>query len=816
MRVPLSWLREWTDWTQDASRLAEALTARGVAVEAVERAAAPAGLVAARLLAVEPHPSAARLLLCTVRAGARRARVVCGAPDAAPGLLVPWALPGARLPDGREIGRREIAGVDSEGMLCAADELGLPGGHDGLLHLEGAVPAPGGPAAQEGDDVAAWLGLDDPVLVLELTPNYAVHCQSILGVAREVAALRGGALRWPPTAPPEDGADPAAARARVEVLAGELCPRYVARVLRGVPHSPTPLWMARRLVQCGMRPIGPVVDVTNYVLLELGQPLHAFDLDTLAGGGVQARRARPGEAVVTLDGRERLLVADDLVIADDAGPAALAGVMGAQRTEVTAATRGVLLESACFAPEAVARTARRLGLSSEASARFARGVDPALAAVAADRAALLLSAAGLAVCRGRIEAGPGLPATSVELRGRTVRAMLGVRLSTAAAGRHLERLGFTVRAAGADRLRVEVPSWRRDVALEADLIEEVARSYGYEHLPAALPPGDPGVALPDPGRAALSLAREVCLAAGCTEVQPYSFHGGEVWDRLRLPPDHPWRLATAVTNPMHADQAWLRTTLATGLLQTLERNARQRCADAVLFESGRVFRPQRPGAHPVEVRHLGLAGYGALRPAGWGHPAEPCDFFGLKGILEEFLRRMRGPAALWARAGEGYPLLHPGRAAHIWLPGADGAPAALLGWVGELHPAVGAAFGLPQPAAAAELDLDALTAALGEAPFALRPLPRHPAVRRDLAVVVPMDLPAADLEAEIARAGGDLLAEVRLFDVYAGEGLGAGRRSLAFTLTYQADRTLTDAEVEARQAAVRAALAALEGVQLRA
>ena len=816
MRVPLSWLLEMVDWPDGPEDLAEALTRRGLTVEAVERPASPpAGVLAARVLSVEPHPRADRLMLCRVSAGARGGEVVCGAPDVQAGTLVAWAAPGAVLPGGTAIGRREIRGCLSEGMVCAPDELGLPGGGGGLLRLE-AARLPGHAPIAPGDDVAAALALHDPVLVFELTPNYAAHCQSILGVAREVRALTGGALRAAPDVPPEDPRAPAASAASVEVAAPDLCPRYVARVLDRLHHGPSPLQLARRLEQCGVRSLGAVVDVTNYVMLELGQPLHAFDLDALEGGGVTVRRAAPGEGIVTLDGQARELQAGELVIADAAGPVALAGVMGGRRSEVGAHTRRLLLESATFAPEAVAVTARRLGLPSEAAARFARGVDPGLARRAADRAALLLAAVAQArVHAGTIERGPGVPARSVSLRGRAARAVLGIRLSTSACGDHLARLGFDVAADGADRLRVQIPGWRPDVAIEVDLIEEVARSYGYDRLPAVLPPGEPGSPFPDPTRAAAALGREVCLGAGCSEVLPYSFHATSLWERLRLPAGHPWRQAAAIANPMHEQQAVLRTVLLAGLLQSLEANARQRRPDAAVFEVGRVFRPPTPAARPAEPLHLGLAGYGALSPGGFGHPPQPCDFLGFKGVCEEILDRFGLRACTFVPAGAALAPCHPGRAAEIRLT-VQGSER-IVGFVGELHPEVCRAFGLPEPAAAAELDLTALAAARREAPAtaAFRPWPRFPAARRDLALLCPADLPAARVEAALRAGGGDLLADVALFDVYAGPELPPGRRSLAYTLTYQAERTLTDAEVEACQAQVRAAAAALPGVEPR-
>lgn len=810
MRVPLSWLREFTEWPGDG--LAEALTARGLAVEAVENPGAGAhGLYAARVLAVEDHPRAERLRVCTVQADGRRATVVSGAPNLRVGMTTVWAAPGAVLPGGAPVRTRTLRGVDSQGILCAPDEAGLPGGHEGVCELTPGDVPPGLPGL-DGVDLARALHVDDPVLVLELTANYAAHCQSVLGVAREVAAITGDAVRLPSAGAVACGDAAAADAVTLRVQAEDLCERYVARVVEGVRPERAPLWMQQRLVQCGMRPVLGVVDVTNYVMLELGQPLHAFDLDRIAGGGVVVRRARDGERVVTLDGRLRELLSEDLVIADANGAVAIAGVMGAQRAEVDASTRRVLLESATFAPDAVARTARRLGLPSEAAARFARGVDPEVAGRAADRAVALLALyLGGQPLAGAVEARVPRPVRGVTLRGSRVRALLGVRLSTAACGRQLERFGFRVQADGPDRLRVHVPSWRPDVALEVDLIEEIARAYGYDRLPASPPP--PG--LPpeghDPVAALARLTRALALGAGFTEVQPYSYHERGAWDRLRLPPGHRWRSAVEVENPMSADQQVLRTTLAVGLLRTLEVNARRRRTDAAVFEVGHVFRA-RPGDWPLQVVAFGAAATGDVRTAGWGWPAVRADFFTLKGLCEEVLERAGVPptAVRWQPAPDAYPSLHPGRSAEARTQ--DGA---LLGWVGELHPEVCAAFELRPPAALAELDLAAVAGAAR--PFTgPRPLPQHPPARRDLALLAPEVLPAADVERAIRELGAPLLADCRLFDVFTGGAVPPGQRSLAYALTYQDPaRTLTDAEVDAAHEAVRLGLTRRFPVTLR-
>ncbi len=809
MRVPLSWLRAFTDWTDGVAELAAALTDRGLTVEVIENPGAGVrGLLACTLVAVESHPRTDRLLVCTVEAAGRRAVVVSGAPNLQVGRSVVWAPPGAVLPGGRVLEARNFQGVRSEGMLCAPDEVGLPGGHAGVCVLGPDDLPPGG-----GGDLAEALYLDDPVLVLELTANYAAHCQSILGVAREVAALTGGPLRLLAGGEPAPASRSTAETVDVRIHAADLCARYVARVIEALaPAAPAPLWMRRRLEQCGMRSVQGVVDVTNYVMLELGQPLHAFDLACLRGGRITVRRAAAGEPLATLDGRERVLGGDDLVIADADGPVAIAGVMGGQRAEVGPATVAVLLESAVFAAEAVARTARRAGIPSEAAARYARGVDPALARRAADRAVDLMARyLGGRPLAGAVDISPR-PASprAITLRGARARAVLGVHISTSACGHLLQRYGFEVQAGGPDRLRVTVPTWRPDVTLEIDLIEEVARAYGYERLPGTLPPGGPDPVARDPVGALGALARTIALGAGYTEVVPYSYHGRALWDRMRLPAGHPWRQAVTVQNPMSADQAVLRTTLAGGLLRVLEANARHRRLDASIFEVGRTFRT-RPGQRPLEAASFGAAATGNLRPAGWQYPAEPVDFFALKGLCEEVLGRAGVPARglRWVPRPDDYPTLHPGRSARVET--RDGVP---LGWVGEVHPQVRDAFELRGPAALAELDLAAVAAAA--APRTLSPLPQHPAVRRDLAVVAPHALPAAAVEAALRELAGPLLEECRLFDVFGGPGVPEGSRSLAYTLTYQdPGRTLTDHEVDELQERIRDGLRTRMGITPR-
>ncbi len=820
MRVPYAWLKEYVDIDMSPEELARVLTMQGVNVDAVERPAAFSGVVVGRVLEVAPHPNADRLRVCRVDVGegngsdGRYRTIVCGAPNVAAGQHVPVALPGAELPGGVRIGRTRLRGVDSEGMICSARELGLPdpSGGAGIMVL---------PELPVGEDLKAALGLEDAVLVLDLTPNYAAHCQSMIGVAREVAASRGAAVRRPAVRLAESARATASA-ARVRIEAPELCPRYAARVIRGVRVGPSPLWLQRRLEAAGMRPINNVVDVTNYVMLELGQPLHAFDYDRLAGSGpdvkeIIVRRAREGEKIVTLDGQERALLPDDLVIADARGAVAVAGVMGGESSEVTVETVNILLESACFDPLAVRRTARRLGIRSEAAARFEKGVDPEGCGFAADRAAgLIQGLAGGEVLRGLLDEHPRpLKRRRVTLRPERLNALLGTDLDASDIAAYLGRLGFDVQDAAGEALLVTVPTYRPDVASEADLAEEVARLHGYENIPTRLPRSP---AVPSPlgrQRALAEAAREVCLAAGLTEVMTYSFMGTELLDRAGVPDDDWRRAAIPLANPLSADQAVMRTCLLPLLLEALAHNARHQQADAALFELGRVYLPSRlPLAElPEESLVLALAAAGRVEEPHWQGPPREADFYYLKGVVEAIGERL-GLAGRLAFERAALPGFHPGRTARVLLCRPAGEPVE-VGVVGEVHPDVAEAFDLPGRACAAELDFSALLA--GADPVrTYQQLPRYPAVDRDLAFILRDDVPAARAEEVIRVAGGDMLEKVTLFDVYRGAGIPPGHRSLAYTLVYRApDRTLTDAEVDAAHDRVRQRLGEELGARLR-
>lgn len=655
---------------------------------------------------------------------------------------------------------------------------------------------------------------EDAVFDLELAANRA-DLMSVVGVAREIAATVKSPVRLPPgmRGAPSTDADagvisPAPGAANVDVHDLELCPRYTATLILDVAVGPTPPWMSHRLEACGIRSINNVVDVTNYVMLELGQPLHAFDYDRLAGHRIVVRRARDGERLVTLDGVARTLGPETLVIADGTQAVGVAGVIGGADSEIGSSTTRVLLEAAAFAPAGIRRTSKRMGLRTESSARFERGIDVAgVRAAAARSAALLAEVAGGRVLPGVVDVypHPAAPRT-VDLRWERVGRLLGVDVPRVEGEQILTSLGFTVARSG-DRLRVGVPSHRRDVEREEDLIEEVARHYGYQHIPETMP-----LELTATGSRISVLveeeaARNALIRAGLTEVLTVSLVGPQSVDTLRLPAAHPLRQAVRVQNPLVEEQTQMRTTLLPGLLEVARTNVSRRVHDVQIFELGRVFLPG--GSHVAEPRRLGILMTGRITEGTWNTPAESVavTFYHLKGITETLAAELHVPATAFD-AGQA-PWLHPGRAAVLRVGGDP------IGLLGELHPDVAAAYDLPSATYVAEFDLDRLLADSTLAPQ-YRALPRYPAVRRDVAVVVEEGVPAQAVADVIAGAGRPLLESVELFDVYTGTQIPAGRRSLAYTLAFRSlDRTLTAEDVDVAIAAITAALERTLSAQVR-
>lgn len=785
MQVPVFWLRELTGALPEAEELARGLTMAGLPVEGIKVfGEGVRGVLAGRILELSSLAGSEHLRVCRVDVGQPSPlTVVTGAPNVGVGQTVPVAPPGATLAGGRVIGTAEFRGVVSAGMLLSANELGISEMEgEGIMIL----PEPLAP----GTDLAGPLHLGERILELELTANRS-DCLSMLGVAREVSAIFGTPLQMPAVEAPA-GKEKAEDLASVVVLDPEGCPRYVARVLLGARVGPSPLWMQQRLRASGLRPISNLVDVTNYVMLELGQPLHAFDLDRLTDRRIVVRRAAPGETLVTLDAAERLLDPTDLVIADAERPVAVAGVMGGVGSEISLETSRILLESACFNPTMVRRTAKRLGMRSEASSRFEKGVDPELQSVAASRAAFLMAeVAGASVASGSIDfyPVPVLP-RRIQLRAARVNQLLGTTLPVQEIAGYLGRLdGVTLTEDGPGSFTVTVPTYRRDLEREADLVEEVARLLGYDAIPPTIRPGYSVEPPKTPERILEDRVRATLVASGLFEVTTSSLVAKDAWRGWRLPEDSPLGRTVDLMLALSEAQAVLRTSLLPSLGEVLKRNLSRRLTDVRIFELGRAYRPRGEGELPAEPRLVAGLLTGRITPAAWWSAPRSADFFDAKGVVEAVLAAV-GVVSYEFRPAV-WPPLHPGRTAELWV---DGERAGL---VGELHPEVQEALDAPERVAVFEIDLGVLGRA-EQVPLVFRPLPRFPAVTRDLAFVLPSTVAARTVEETVREAADALLDEVRLFDVYTGANLPEGHRSLAFALSFRsAERTLTDDEVDA-------------------
>jgi len=786
MKMSYGWLKELVAGLPPPAETALTCSAAGLGVASLKPfTAAFEGIVVGEVLEAARHPNADRLSVCLVDAGGDTVRVVCGAPNVRAGMKAPFAQVGARLPGGKAITAAVIRGIQSQGMLCSAVEVGQPGTASGLLELpaDAVVGEPYAPAP------------DDWVLDLEVTPNRG-DTLSAYGTARQLAAIMGLSAKLPWELP--GLATPATPDWTVAIEDAAGCGWYTARLLSGITVQPSPEWMQRRLRACGMRPINNVVDITNYVMLELGQPLHAFDVARLSGRRITVRRVVTGEVLKTLDGVNRTLSPEVLVIADAAGPQAPSGVMGGASSEISAGTRDLLLESAWFDPVRVRIGYRSLGLATESSYRFERGVDPAVAARASDRATqLLVELAGATVASSRLEARGRLPESRpIEISAADISGLLGVEIPDAAIRESLARLGCTTAGAG-PAMTVTPPSWRLDLGLPADLAEEIAILYGYDRIPATLPRL---VARPLPATArdrVLARIREALRAAGFAEALTYSFTAAGDLAAAGFADGDPERArAVAILNPLSEAHALMRTTLLPGLLRSAAYNLAREAPGVRMFECGRVTLSE--GVASVEPSRLGLIAAGRL-PQQLQRAERVLALGDLQSALTAAAATI-GVALTWS-PGRQIPYA-PGRCAIA------STPAGPVGTAGELTARAAAAFELPSGACAAEVDLDALVAAaVLDAPV-IAP-PRLPAVHRDLAVVARLEVPAARLREVILAAGAPLLESAEVFDIYTGKQVAVDSRSVAWRLAFRAaDRTLTEPEVETAVGRITAALSA--------
>jgi phenylalanyl-tRNA synthetase beta chain len=790
MRTPVRWLKDYVPFEEVPEELGERLTMAGIPVEGIDRPCLGLkNIVTGLIRSVDPHPNADRLSICVLDLGGRIVKIVTAATNVRAGQIVPVALAGAVLADGTVIQPSDFRGVASEGMLCSCEEiLGdtkiiAPEKRDGIYILP--------PNTALGKDIRPVMGLDDVTLEFELTANRA-DCFSMLGIAREIAVLTGARATRPLLTVEEKGQGKTSEMASIEIRDPELCKRFCARILTNVRMGESPLWMQHRLQAAGMRPISNVVDVTNFVMLELGQPMHAYDYSLLAKHSIVVRRATIGEKLTTLDGNKRELTPDMLVIADALQPVGIAGVMGGLATEVSSSTRTVLLEAAAFYGPSIRRTSRGLGLRSEASGRFERGVDVAAIPLAIDRAAQLLEEMGACdVVPGIIDIYPSvvLPA-QFNFTAAWINRYLGSDIPAATMVEILEKLEFSVKTAG-DVISVIAPTWRQDVTGPVDIAEEVSRIYGYDNIPSTRPEGPLHAGGASEGRGIMDKARDLMSGFGFFETLSFSFSHPTFFDHLRLPADSPLRNAIPIMNPITDEFPILRTTLMAGLLDTVTRNLARKNEDLRLYEVGSTHHAKSLPltSHPEEMYRLCGAMVGRRDGTEWCHTRENVDFYDAKGIVESLLSGLG--VSQWQVVVATEPWLHPGKQADFIVDNVT------IATVGALHPGVQEAFEITRPVYIFKVNLTELKDLCAVESKTYAPLPKYPSITRDLAIVLASSIPVADVMAAVKNEGGILLADSRLFDVYTGDRVESGTRSLAISLVYRSvDRTLTDEEVE--------------------
>jgi len=779
MKVPINWLREYVDIEIPVERLADLLTMAGLEVEEVlypfsylEK------VIVGRIHKIKSHPNADKLNICIIDTGNEHYKVVCGAPNIKEDLIVPLALPGCVLPSGIKVDCINIRGINSWGMLCSERELGLGDDHSGIYIL---------PELPLGKSLDEAFGLNDAVLNIAVTPNRG-DCLSILGISREVAALTNKKVKYPKYEVKEEG-DPIFKYAKVTIRDPNHCFRYVARLIKGVKIRPSPWWLRARLMLAGIRSINNIVDITNYVMLEYGQPLHAFDLENIEKGHIIVRLAKEGETITTLDDIERPLDRGDLLICDEKGPIALAGVMGGLNSQIKPTTRDVLLESAYFNPTTIRKTAKRLGITTEASFRFEREIDPEGVISAAHRCAYLMQVlADGKVLPGTIDNYPTPKYNpSIYLNTKKVGKILGIDLERQTIHSYLKALGMEIKEPRADTLEVTPPPYRHDLKDDIDLIEEIIRLHGYDKIPSDLPL----VSLKG-----LPLSSEICLrekikeilcGLGFCEAINYAFMDPSNLDRLRLSKGHPLRNAIALVNPLTEGKSLMRTSLIPGLLDTLDYNQRQGIFNLRIFEIGKVFLPEKEGALPREIYKIaGICSGDRFLPSCHFRP-EQFDFYDLKGQIEEILAQLNIKEVEFIPQSD-IPYLSENASAYLVKDNE------ILGYLGEVHPAVREAWGLKSSAFIFEIDLNALKKFSLKRKFVA--LPKFPSVERDISIVVPKEFEAKTVSDLVKGMKLEYLEDIWLFDVYQGPPIDPNKRSLTYRIVYRAkDHTLTDEEV---------------------
>ena len=783
MKVNLNWLKDYVDIQTQVKDLAHLLTMAGLEVEGVHSVGA--GLeqvVVAEIVSVRKHPNADRLILVETKTGRGTLPIVCGATNIRAGQRVPLALVGARLPNGVEIKKSKIRGETSEGMLCSEIELALGQDASGIMILPPETPL--------GMSLGEALEIKDTVLDISITPNRP-DCLCVMGVAREIAALTRQKMRYPRLALSDDQGD-IEQRTSVTILDPDLCPRYVARMIEGVTIGPAPAWMKNRLEKVGIRSINNVVDVTNYVMMERGQPLHAFDFDLLEKGRIVVRRAKQGETFVTLDGVERRLDPHMLMICDGVKPVAIAGVMGGLNSEIRENTQTVLLESAYFSPMGNRRTALELGLETEAAYRFGRGIDHGGTLSAANRAAELIQAlAGGKIIEGVIDAHPApIAPKSILLSVPKTNQILGTEIAAEVMQAHLEALELQVERGGPHLLRVIPPSFRGDLEREIDLVEEIARMNGYEKIPVTLPKGPPAVSSEEKNNEPIVEKRvmDVLLHHGYHEVINTSFTSPTSLEALALPAKDPRQRHLPIVNPLSEDLTVLRTSLIPGLMATARYNMAWKNSNLRIFELKKVFLPHEGEKLPMEQKVLTGLATGFDRDPEWGSSLRLVDFYDVKGCIEDLLETLQIQEVRFDRA-EDVPYLHPGKALRVFVGGEA------LGVLGEVHPRAMDQYEIPGKAYLFEMDFEEMVKRMQEKRQWM-PLPKFPVVYRDLSLVIDDGVEVGRVIVAIQDLHHPLIDDVSLFDVYRGAPIPAGKKGVSYRIRYQSnDRTLTDEEV---------------------
>jgi phenylalanyl-tRNA synthetase beta chain len=781
MKVSLNWLRDYVEIRMGLKELINLLTMSGLEVEeATSMGEGFEKVVVVEIQSIRKHPNADRLSLVEAKTNQETFSIVCGATNIREGQKVPLALVGARLPNGIEIKRSKIRGVTSEGMLCSEIELALGQEASGIMILPPHVPL--------GVDLGEAMGSKDTILDISITPNRP-DCLCVIGVAREIAALTHQKVKVPLLSLYDRGEE-IHQKTSVMILDQDLCPRYVARMIENVKIGPSPHWMSNRLEKVGIRSINNVVDVTNYVMMECGQPLHAFDFELLEKGRIVVRRAKEGEEFVTLDGVKRTLDGEMLMICDGVKPVAIAGVMGGLNSEIKEDTRRVLLESAYFNPEGNRRTSKRLGLETEAAYRFGRGIDYGGCLSAANRATQLIQElTGGKVVEGVVDVYPTpIKPSPIRLSVRKIHQVLGTEVSAEQVGNYLEDLELEVQGEDEDVLVVTPPSFRGDLEREIDLIEEVARLDGYERIPITIPKGPPSSEERSKEFIAERKVIDTLINHGYHEVVTYSFTSPASWDTIGLPPDDPRRKHLRILNPLTEDFSVMRTTLIPGLLETAQYNISRKNSNLKFFELKKVFIPQERERLPEEIKFLVGLAMGFDRDPHWAFSPRPVDFYDIKGCVEDFLDALQIKRAKFNKA-EDIPYLHPGKASKVVL------DQEVLGVIGEVHPQVLGHYEIHGKAYLFEMDFSKMVKWAGEE-RRFQSLPKFPVVYRDLSVVVDRALEAEKVMEAIRAFQQPFVEEITLFDIYQGLPIPEGKKGISYRIRYQAnDRTLTDEEV---------------------